>query len=110
MDIVLDPFPYNVGTISSEAIYMNTPLITLAGKTYISRVGLSLLSNLGLEKYIAYSIEEYIQKVIDLAQNESELKLLHQTLRFKMLNSDLANSVTFTKNIEAAYEDIINKF
>ena len=110
MDIVLDPFPYNGGTISSEAIYMNTPLITLAGKTYISRVGLSLLSNLGLEKYIAYSIEEYIQKVIDLAQNESELKLLHQTLRFKMLNSDLANSVTFTKNIEDAYEDIINKF
>ena len=44
------------------------------------------------------------------AYGAGELKLLHQTLRFKMLNSDLANSVTFTKNIEAAYEDIINKF
>ena len=110
MDIVLDPFPYNGGTISSEAIYMNTPIITLAGKTYISRVGVSLLSNLGLEKYIAHSIEEYIQKVIDLAHNEKELKILHQTLRFKMLNSDLANSVNFTKNIESAYIDMINIF
>ena len=110
MDIVLDPFPYNGGTISSEALYMNTPIITLAGTTYVSRVGVSLLSNLGLEKYIAYTTEEYIQKVIDLAHNESELKLLHQTLRFKMLNSDLANTVSFTKNIEIAYKDIMSKY
>ena len=110
MDIVLDPFPYNGGTISSEALYMNTPIITLAGTTYVSRVGVSLLSNLGLEKYIASSTEEYVQKVIDLAHNESELKLLHQTLRFKMLNSDLANTISFTKNIENAYKDIMDKY
>ena len=110
MDIVLDPFPYNGGTISSEALYMNTPIITLAGTTYVSRVGVSLLSNLGLEKYIAYSIDEYIQKVIDLAHNESELKLLHQILRIKMLNSDLANTISFTHNIENAYKDIYDKY
>jgi len=110
MDIVLDPFPYNGGTISSEAIYMNTPLITLAGKNYVSRVGVSLLSNLGLEKFIAKNKAEYVQKVVDLANNEAEMKLLHQTLRFRMLNSDLANSVSFTKNIEAAYQDMANKF
>lgn len=110
MDIVLDPFPYNGGTISSEALYMNTPIITLAGTTYVSRVGVSLLSNLGLEKYIAYSIEEYIQKVINLANNDSELKSLHQILRIKMLNSDLANTISFTKNIENAYTDIYNKY
>jgi protein O-GlcNAc transferase len=110
MDIVLDPFPYNGGTISSEAIYMNTPLITLAGKNYVSRVGVSLLSNLGLEKFVAKNKAEYVQKVVDLANNESELKLLHQTLRFRMLNSDLANSVSFTKNIESAYQDMVNKF
>jgi protein O-GlcNAc transferase len=110
MDIVLDPFPYNGGTISSEAIYMNTPFITLEGETYVSRVGVSLLSNLGLQKYIAKTKDEYIQKVVNLAKNDSELKLLHQTLRHRMLNSDLANSVTFTKNIEIAYKDIVNKF
>ena len=110
MDIVLDPFPYNGGTISSEAIYMNTPMVTLAGSNYVSRVGVSLLSNLKLEKYIANTTEEYIQKVVDLANNESELILLHQTLRFRMLNSDLANSVNFTKNIEIAYKDMCSKF
>ena len=110
MDIALDPYPYNGGTISSECIYMNTPLITLAGNNYVSRVGVSLLSNLGLQKYIANNENEYIQKVIDLSNNEKELKLLHQTLRLKMLNSDLANTQTFTKNIENAFIDIVNKF
>ena len=40
--------------------------------------------------------------------NERELKLLHQTLQLKMLNSDLDNAVNFTKNI-VAYKDMVNK-
>jgi predicted O-linked N-acetylglucosamine transferase (SPINDLY family) len=108
MDIVLDPFPYNGGTISSEAIYMNTPLVTLEGTTYVSRVGVSLLSNLGLQKYIAKTKDEYIDIVINLANNTSELRMLHQTLRLRMMNSDLANSINFTKNIENGYQDMIN--
>ena len=110
MDIALDPFPYNGGTISSEALYMNTPFITLAGTNYVSRVGISLLSNLGLEKYIATTHEEYIQKVVDLARNESELKELHQSLRLRMLQTDLANPTTFTQHIEEAYIDMIAKY
>ena len=110
MDIVLDPFPYNGGTISSEALYMNTPIITLAGTNYVSRIGVSLLSNLNLEKYIAYSHEEYIEKVIELANNEDELKKLHITIRNKMLKTDLGDSNNFTKNIENAYIDIMKKY
>jgi protein O-GlcNAc transferase len=110
IDIALDPFPYNGGTISSEALYMNTPFITLAGTNYVSRVGVSLLSNLGLEQYIAETREEYVEKVIKLANNMNELKTLHQTLRLRMLNSDLANATSFTKHIEEAYEDMIIKF
>jgi predicted O-linked N-acetylglucosamine transferase (SPINDLY family) len=45
-----------------------------------------------------------------LANNTSELKKLHQTLRHRMLNSDLANATSFTKHIEGAYEDMIVKF
>lgn len=106
IDIALDPFPYNGGTVSSEALYMNTPIVTLEGTTYVSRVGVSLLSNLNLENLIAKTPDEYVSKVVELARNEKELKLLHQTLRLKMLKTDLGNSISFTKNIEAAYKDI----
>lgn len=108
MDIALDPFPYNGGTISSEALYMNTPLITLAGTSYVSRVGVSLLSNMNLEQHIAYTMEEYIIKVIDLARNMEELHELHSNIRTKMLTTDLGNSKSFTNNLEILYNNMIN--
>jgi predicted O-linked N-acetylglucosamine transferase (SPINDLY family) len=89
---------------------MNTPIITLAGSTYVSRVGVSLLSNLGLQKYIAKTKDEYVDIVVSLANNTSELRMLHQTLRLRMMNSDLANSINFTKNIENSYQDMVNNY
>ena len=110
IDIALDPFPYNGGTVSSEALYMNTPIITLEGDNYVSRVGVSLLSTLGLQKYIAKTREEYIQKVINLARSETELKELHSTIRKKMMETDLLNSVSFTHNFEKNINEMINTY
>ena len=110
IDITLDSFPYAGGTISSECLYMSTPLITLAGSTYVSRVGVSLLSNLGLEKYIASSQEDYIDKTIKLARNTTELKLLHQTIRMKFMQSELYDSKKFTKNIETAFSEMCENY
>ena len=110
IDICLDPFPYNGGTISSELLYMSTPLITLAGDSYLSRVGVSLLSHLGLEKYIAYSEDEYINKTIELARNTQELKLLHQIIRIKFMQSELYDSAKFTRSIENSFTEICDNY
>lgn len=108
MDIALDPFPYNGGNISSESLYMNTPLITLEGTNYVSRLGVSLLSNIGLEKYIAKTTDEYIHKVIELANNKEELHELHKTIRNKMLQTDLANSKLFAKHFEEGIIEMLH--
>jgi predicted O-linked N-acetylglucosamine transferase (SPINDLY family) len=47
IDVALDPFPYNVGITSHEALYMNTPLICMEGQNYRSRIGVSLLTEYG---------------------------------------------------------------
>ena len=110
IDICLDSFPYHGGTISSELLYMSTPMITLAGTNYVSRVGVSLLSHLGLEKYIANTNDEYVDKTVALARNPMELKLLHKTIRSKFINSELYDSAKFTKTIETAYCDMCSKY
>ena len=39
---------------------MGVPVITLAGSTHASRVGASLLSNIGLPELVAQSYDEYL--------------------------------------------------
>ena len=60
MDIALDTFPYHGTTTTCEAIWMGVPVVTLAGQTHVSRVGVSLLSTVGLPELIAQSAEEYV--------------------------------------------------
>ncbi|HMD53000.1 MAG TPA: tetratricopeptide repeat protein, partial [Phycisphaerae bacterium] len=53
IDIALDTFPYNGTTTTCEALWMGAPVVTLAGHAHMSRVGLSILTNVGLSDLIA---------------------------------------------------------
>ena len=110
IDISLDPHPYNGGMTSHESLWMNTPFITLEGKTYHSRVGVSLLSHMNMEKYIAKNKGEYIQKTVDLGRNIEELHLLHSTIRSKMETISLGNPELFTRTLEEAYQQMKEKY
>lgn len=110
MHIALDMFPYNGGTISHEALYMNTPLITMEGETYVSRVGVSLLRNLGLHELIAKNDNEYISIAVSLANNHDKLREYHTTIRSKMEKTDLLNGQTFTKHLEEKYIKVLNEY
>ena len=103
IDIALDTFPYHGTTTTCEALWMGVPVITLAGKSHVSRVGVSLLSSVRLEDFIAYSVDDYIQKAIALANNQKQLQQLRANLRQQMLNAPLTNGKLITKSIEDAY-------
>jgi predicted O-linked N-acetylglucosamine transferase (SPINDLY family) len=104
-DIALDPFPYNGGTTSCDALYMGVPVITLAPPAdapAISRAGISLLSQLGLEKFIARDVDLYVQLAVSLARNRPLLASLRQSLRPTMQKSRLMNPAQFNASLEAA--------
>ncbi len=102
MDIALDSFPYNGATTTAEALWMGVPVISLVGYRTASRYGLSFLSAIGLNKFVANTEEEYINKAVELANNIEELKLLRFNLRDIVKNSSLCDSVTFTREFENA--------
>ena len=60
-NISLDPFPYAGTTTTCEALWMGVPCITLKGQCHAHNVGVSLLTTLGLEDWIAEDKEGYIR-------------------------------------------------
>ncbi len=68
-DIALDTFPYHGTTTTCESLWMGLPVVTLAGKSHVSRVGVSLLTNVGLPQFVAQSPADYVRIAVDLAQN-----------------------------------------
>jgi predicted O-linked N-acetylglucosamine transferase (SPINDLY family) len=82
---------------------MGVPVITLVGKTHVSRVGLSLLSTLRLIELIARSPQEYVNMVVKLASNPDYLQKLRATLRNRMTTSPLLDAPSFTRHLETIY-------
>ena len=73
VDVALDPFPFNGHTTTCDAIWMGLPVVMLAGSTYASRFGGSVLNQVGLERLIARSPREYIEIAVDLAADVDAL-------------------------------------
>ncbi|MEW6585481.1 MAG: tetratricopeptide repeat protein [Nitrospirota bacterium] len=103
IDIALDTFPYNGTTTTCEAMWMGVPVITLSGCTHVSKVGVSLLSNVGLPELIAKTHDEYIATAVNLASDIEKLRLLRRSLRDRMSHSPLTDARRFTANLEMCY-------
>jgi protein O-GlcNAc transferase len=106
IDIGLDTSPYNGTTTTCEAMWMGVPVVTLAGDTPASRVGVSLLSNVGVKELIAKSYEEYVEIAVNLARNTQRLQLLRERIRDMMRSSPLCDAKRFTANLEIYYRQI----
>ena len=110
MDVALDPFPYNGTTTSCEALWMGVPMITRAGDRHCARVGMSLLSSIGLDDWIAHSDEEYIEKAVQVANDRENLLQLKKTLRSRMQNSPLCDHQGFARKFETSLRDMWNSW
>ncbi|MFI5304245.1 MAG: tetratricopeptide repeat protein [Nitrospiria bacterium] len=110
IDIGLDPFPYNGTTTTCDALWMGVPVITLEGRTHVSRVGVSQMSNLGLAEVIAKTPEDYVEIAKRLSNDTAHLRVLREGMRARMLSSPLMDSKSFTRNLEKAYREIWKEY
>ncbi|MBD2410718.1 hypothetical protein FACHB389_23000 [Nostoc calcicola FACHB-389] len=106
IDIALDPFPYHGTTTTCEALWMGVPVITLAGQTHVSRVGVSLLTTVGVPELIASTPQEYVAKAVALASDLPTLSQLRFNLRQQVAASALCDAVAHTQALEAIYRQL----
>lgn len=103
LDMVLDPSPYNGHTTSLDALWMGVPVVSLAGTNPVSRAGLSQLTNLGLEEFVAWSEDDYVAIATRLAGDLPRLAELRRTLRARIEASLIMDAPRFARSIEAGY-------
>jgi protein O-GlcNAc transferase len=110
IDIGLDTFPYNGTTTTCEALWMGVPVITLAGNTHASRVGVSLLTTIGLADLIAETGEEYVSTAVKLAGDIKRLRSLRENVRGMMAHSPLTDARRFVSVLETCYREMWEKW
>ena len=106
IDIGLDPFPCNGMTTTCHALWMGVPVVTLAGRSPMSRAGLSLLSVVGLPELVARSEDEYVAIASELAGDRPRLAALRGGLRERMSDSPLMDAPGFARKVERAYREM----
>jgi predicted O-linked N-acetylglucosamine transferase (SPINDLY family) len=99
IDIALDPFPYNGGLTTIEALWMGVPVITCPGETFAGRHSLSHLSNVGLTETIAQNTNEYVELAIALANDLPRLAGIRAGLRQRVASSPLCDGKRFADQL-----------
>ena len=109
-DLFLDTFPYNAGTTGSDALWAGLPVLTCMGESFASRVAASLLNAIELPELITTTQEQYEAKAIELATNPAKLRAIKDKLERNRLTTALFDTPRFTKNIEAAYIQMYERY
>jgi len=103
IDIALDTYPYNGTTTTCEALWMGVPVLTLAGRTHVSRVGLSLLSRCGLTGWIARDEHHFIQLAIEKAAAIDQIRAGRTAVR------ESARALTEAARFTAQFEQMLKE-
>ncbi len=98
IDLCLDTFPYTGVTTTCEALWMNVPVISLAGFNFNSRCGESILINSDLKDLVAKNKDDYISKVVSLANDTNKLKKIRKFIFEEVLKTNTFNTKKFAAN------------
>lgn len=105
-DLYVDTWPYNAGSTARDVLDAGLPMVTLSGKTVVSRMAGSLLQALGLERLITDSAAAYEAKILELAQDRASLS----SLRHALLQSHARRSTSsarLTASLEAQLQTLL---
>jgi len=109
-DLFLDTLPYNAHATASDALWAGVPVLTCLGATFAGRVAASLNYAIGLPELVTNSLEEYEALALKLAHDPALLAALKAKLASHHETYPLFDTKRFTRNIEAAYTTMWQRY
>jgi protein O-GlcNAc transferase len=102
IDIALDPFPFNGGITTVEALWMGVPVVSRKGDRYCGHHSESSLVSLGLGDLVASDSAGYVATALALARDPARLEALRRDMRARFARSTLGDNPRFVRDLEAA--------
>ncbi len=109
-DLFLDTFPYGAHTTASDSLWMGTPVLTVAGQSFASRVCASLVSAAGIGDLICHDQKTYISRAIELGRNPEAISLLKRKLSAGRGSCSLFNTPLLVHELETLYRGMWEDF
>jgi predicted O-linked N-acetylglucosamine transferase (SPINDLY family) len=106
-DLFLDTFPYNAGTVASDALRMGLPIVTLAGRSFASRMAASLLTAVGLAEGIATTLDAYVAKAVAMTDPARAAAARGVLAGGEAWLRSIGDTDAFARRMERAYEGIL---
>ena len=106
-DLFLDTFPFGGGTTASDALWAGLPFLTYSGKTFASRMAGSLLNAVELTELITYSLSEYENKAVELANQPERIEVMKQHLIDNRMSFALFDTPRFVRDLEQVLEQVV---
>ena len=100
VDVALDPYPYNGGTTTSEALWQGVPVLCIEGDRWAARQGASLLRAAGLDEFVARDEADYLARGIELGRGFEDGRL---ELRERLAASRMMDTKAFARDMERLY-------
>ena len=107
-DLFLDNHPYNAGSTANDVLWAGTPLLTYSGKTFVSRMGGSLLTALGLPELVTYSHLQYEETAIALARDPARLRALRERLHLDRSESPAFDMGKLARGLENLFQQAVD--
>jgi predicted O-linked N-acetylglucosamine transferase (SPINDLY family) len=105
-DVILDTYPYNGATHTLETLWTCIPMVTRVGEQFSARNSYTMMINAGITEGIAWTDEEYVEWGIKLGTDHDLRDQVILKLRQGKQTAPLWNSRQFTRDMEAAYEQM----
>jgi len=107
-DLFIDTLQYNAHTTASDALWAGLPVLTCMGETFSGRVAASLLTAMNLPELITASLDDYERLALEFARDRSRLDPIRRKIVAERETSPLFDSTRYARNLERAYETMVD--
>jgi protein O-GlcNAc transferase len=106
-DLALDTYPVNSGATGSDALWGGAPMLSVLGRSMVSRMGASLVKSAGLgDQLVVNSFDEYVERAIYYGNHRDELATLKRNLMEGKKTLPLFDAPGLIKDLEKGLSSV----